>query len=77
MPLDSMGHTSYDDFYRNRYLGAQLKFAWFPQRCNLTGKRIWLEKAYRLTAVWRDDIHFVAEHRWHDKNTHIMWLLKR
>ena len=72
-----MGHTSYDDFYRNRYLGAELKFAWLPEICNLTGKRIWLVWAYRLTAMWRDDMNLVFEHRWHDKNAHIMWLLKR
>jgi len=75
MPLDSMGHTS--EFNRNSYLGAELKFVWLPERCNLTGKRIWLVKAYRLTSIWHGPDAAVLEHSWHDKNTHIMWLLKR
>jgi len=77
MPLDSIGHSQYNDFYYNRYLGAELKFAWLPKICNLTGKRIWLKNAYRLTAMWRDDINVFFEHRWHDKNAHIIWQLKR
>lgn len=77
MPLDSLGHTSYDDFYRNRYLGAELKFVWLPKRCNLSSKRIWLKRAYRLTAIWTGPGEPVIETRWHDKNTHIMWMLKR
>ena len=79
MPLDSLGHDSYDDFYRNWYLGAELKFVWIPEKCNLTGKRIWLKKAYRLTVISRytGPEEPIYDHRWHDKNTHIMWLLKR
>ena len=77
MPLDSMGHTTYDDFYRNRYLGAELKFAWLPKTCNLSGKRIWFVKAYRLTAMWTGPGESIFEYRWHDKNAHIIWQLKR
>ena len=77
MPLDSMGHTAYDDFYRSKYLGADLKFAWLPEKCNLTSKWIWLKKAYRLTSIYTGPTEISLEHRWHDKNAHIMWLLKR
>ena len=77
MPLDSIGHTLYDDFYRNRYLGAELKFAWLPELCNLTGKKIWLKKAYRLTAMWTGPGESIFEYRWHDKNAHIIWKLTR
>ena len=66
-----------DEFYRNRYLGAELKFAWLPKICNLTGKQIWFEKAYRLTRMITGPGTPIFEYRWHDKNTHIMWLLKR
>ena len=73
---------SYDSFYRNGYLGAgylgaNLKFAWLPERCNLTGKRLWFVKAYRLTRIITGPGESIFEYRWHDKNTHIMWLLKR
>ena len=74
MPLDSMGHVSYDDFYRNRYLGAEFKFVWIPERCNLTSKWLWLTRAYRLTAIWTGPGDPVYETRWHAKNAHIMWL---
>jgi len=49
MPLDSMG---INDAYRNKYLGADLKFAWLPETCDLSGKRIWLKWAYRLTSIY-------------------------
>lgn len=75
MPLDSMGHTS--KFHRNSYLGAELKFVWLPKKCDLTGKYIWLVKAYKLTSIWHSADSAILEHKWHDKNTHIMWLLKR
>jgi hypothetical protein len=74
MPLDSMG---INDSYRNKYLGADLKFAWLPETCDLSGKRIWLKWAYRLTNIYAGPSEIRLEHSWHDKNTHIMWLLKR
>jgi hypothetical protein len=77
MPLDSMG-IPYNDFYRNRYLGAELKFAWLPKICNLTGKRIWLKKSYRLTlAMWTGPGDTIFEYKWHSKNAHIIWMLQR
>ena len=74
MPLDSMG---INDSYRNKYLGADLKFVWFPETCDLSGKRIWLKKGYRMTRIITGPGESIFEYRWHDKNTHIMWLLKR
>jgi len=74
MPLDSMG---INDSYRNKYLGADLKFTWLPETCDLSGKRIWLKWAYRLTSIYAGPSEIRLEHSWHDKNTHIMWLLKR
>jgi hypothetical protein len=77
MPLDSIGHSQYDDFYRNRFLGVELKFAWLPKTCYLSGKLIWLTKGYRITKIYGGPGDAIFEYRWHDKNTHIMWLLKR
>jgi len=74
MPLDSMG---INDSYRNKYLGADLKFAWLPETCDLSGKCIWLKWAYRLTSIYAGPSEISLEHSWHDKNAHIMWLLKR
>jgi hypothetical protein len=67
---------TYDPFY-GKLLGAQLKFAWLPQTCNITGKRIWLKFGYRLTAMWTGPGDPLFEHRWHDKLEHIIWKLKR
>ena len=69
-----------DVFYNNalrRGLGSTLKFAWLPKTCVLSGKSIWLKYGYRVTAMWTGPGEAIFEHKWHDKNTHIMWLLKR
>ena len=61
-----------------RYLGAELKFAWLPELCNLTGQRIWLKKYYRLTlAMWTGPGDTIFEYKWHSKNAHIIWMLQR
>lgn len=67
--------TSYDPFYDR--CGAELSFAWFPHRCALTNKLIWLTVGYRLTSVWMGPGSDVVEHRWHNKLEHIFWKLKR
>jgi hypothetical protein len=74
MPLDQV--QSYDYFY-DRMIGTELKFAWLPKTCALTSKRIWLEYAYRMTRIITGPGESIFEYRWHDKNTHIMWMLKR
>jgi hypothetical protein len=68
---------SYDSFYSKMMIGTQLKFSWLPETCALTGKCIWLEYAYRMTRIITGPGESIIEHRWHDKNTHIIWLLKR
>ena len=55
----------------------EYKFAYLPKRCNLTGKRIWLKKAYRGEARYRaGDFHILYEYRWHDRHEHLIWTLK-
>ena len=68
---------SYDSFYSKMMIGTEYKFAWLPETCYLTGNRIWLKKAYRMTRIITGPGESIFEYRWHDKNTHIMWLLKR
>jgi hypothetical protein len=48
MPLDQV--QSYDYFY-DKIIGTELKFAWSPQTCDISGKRLWLKKAYRMTRI--------------------------
>ena len=68
---------AYDSFYSKMMIGTELKFAWLPERCNLTGRRIWLEKAYRMTRIITGPGESIFEYRWHDKNAHIIWKLTR
>ena len=75
-PLDSMGHSSYNDYHGGKYLGSEFKFAWLPQTCELSGKRIWLKYAYSLTIIYTGPGKPVMHSRWHDKNAHIIWMLQ-
>ena len=76
MPLDAL-LSRVDDYFYKRCLGAELKFAWLPKTCYLTGKTIWLKKGYRMTAMWTGPDDPIFEHRWHDKIEHIIWKLTR
>ena len=67
---------AYDSFY-SRMIGAELKFAWLPQTCDISGKRIWLEYSYRMTRIITGPGESIFEYRWHEKNEHIIWKLKR
>jgi hypothetical protein len=74
MPLDQV--QSYDYFY-DRMIGTELKFAWLPKLCHISGKRIWLKYGYRMTRMITGPGTPIFQHRWHDKNTHIIWKLTR
>ena len=80
MGVNYTGHVISDDdwlFYK-KCAGWQFRFALLPCRCNLSGNRIWFKKAYRGTAFYgAGDIHFIQEHKWHTKEEHLIWLLKR
>jgi len=67
---------SYDHFYE-RMIGTEYKFAWLPQRCDLSGKNIWLKNAYRMTRMIMGPGDTLFEYRWHDKHEHIIWKLKQ
>ena len=69
--------ASLDDLFYSKYIGAQLKFAWLPKTCDVSGKRIWLQYGYRVTALHRGLTEPFFEHRWHDKLEHIIWRLKQ
>ena len=62
-------------FYRN-CVGWQLKFVWLPTTCFLSGRRLWLERAYLGTSILTGPGEPIIEHRWHDKNEHIIFKIK-
>ncbi len=69
------GMDRYDQFHaRARW---QLKFIWWPQQCELTGQRIWLELAYQGEAVWTGPGTPVYEFRYHKAQEHLIWQLKQ
>lgn len=74
MPLDQV--LSYDPFY-DRMIGSELKFAWLPQTCHLSGKRIWLKRGYLLIRMITGPGDPIFEYRWHDKHEHLIWKLSR
>jgi len=74
MPLDQV--QSYDYFYE-KVIGTELKFAWLPETCHLSGKRIWLKYGYRMTRIITGPGESIFEYRWHDKMEHIVWKLTR
>ena len=68
-------HPRDDWFYRN-CVGWQLKFVWWPGTCDLTGRRLWLELAYRGTSLLAGPGDTIMDHRWHDKNEHLIFKIK-
>lgn len=72
MPMDSV-----QSYIKHRIVGRKLKFTLLPRRCYLTKRIMWLERAYRVTAMFRyGDNTFDYEHRWYDKNEYLIARLK-
>jgi len=56
----------------------KLAFVFFPKKCSISGKKLWLCYAYMGTAnYYAGDAGSVVEHKWHDKLEHLIWLLKK
>lgn len=55
----------------------KLKFALWPRRCKLSNKRIWLTYGYKDTATFYYRGAADTETRWHSKDEHIIYQLKR
>lgn len=54
----------------------RLKFSWLPQRCNLSNKLIWLKYCYQGREIITGPGEPVVNQYWHEKNEHIIWMLK-
>ena len=70
MPLDELVYKPLffqREFYRRAYW--QLKFVWWPRRCDLSDKRIWLKRAYRGIRVITGPGEPVYEYRWLTKES--------
>jgi hypothetical protein len=73
--MDDTEPQSYDPF-KHRCIGTEYKFTWYPQTCHITGKRLWLKKAYRQTGMIMGPGDALFEYRWYDKDEFLVARLK-
>jgi hypothetical protein len=52
-------------------------YLWWPQRCGITGKRLWLTSAYKGIAVWHGPGHPIEEVHYYDAAEYLMQQLKQ
>lgn len=64
----------HESFYRK--VVWKQRFAFFPKRCIISGKRIWLKQGMEGVAIWYGPGDPAVEVRWHDTKEHIVWLLR-
>lgn len=50
--------------------------AWLPCRCDISGKILWLKKAYQGTATYHGPGTPVYEYRWIDRDQFLLEKLK-
>jgi hypothetical protein len=77
MPLDSMGYSPrLDDWHFYKRAVWTLKFAFFPTRCDLSKKFLWLKFAYRGQSIYTGPGTPVTETRWIDKKEFLFAKIK-
>ena len=79
MPSSDWTTQSAGDYHFKRcIMGRKLKFTLLPRRCYITKRIMWLENVYCITAGYRagNDMDYLYEHRWYDKNEYIVARLK-
>jgi len=64
------------DTFDDHCIKKEFKFLFFPKRCCVTGKKMWLTKAYKRTAMWTGPGEPLYEHRWYDKDQYLFLMLK-
>lgn len=64
----------YDPF--NNRAEFKSMYLFWPRRCYISGKRLWLTHVYQGTAVWHGPGTPLEEHRYYDKAEYLMWTLK-
>ncbi len=54
-----------------------IKFSFWPRKCFISGRRIWLKYSYRGIAVWTGPGDPVVEKRWVSKEEFLFMVLRR
>ena len=68
------GITMYDPFWDRAQW--EHKFAFWPRRCSLSNRKIWMEKAYKGTRMITGPGEPVFEYRWLTKDQFMIGKLK-
>lgn len=77
MPSSDWTTQSAGDYhFKKCFMGRQLKFALFPRQCYVTKRKIWLEFAYCVTAMYTGPGTPVYDHRWYNKDEYLIARLK-
>ena len=71
-----MGASYMSDPFKQKRIGVELKFVWIPKTCYVSGKLIWLEYAYKETALWTGPGEPLLEYRWYTKHEYIIARLR-
>jgi len=74
--LDIPFYKAQDDIWFYKTATIKYSFALLPKRCDLSGKRIWLENGYKFTKMITGPGDPVYLYRWHNKHEHLIWKLK-
>ena len=71
-----MGAYTDNETFATYSIGTILAFAFLPKTCAISGKNIWLEYAYRRTAMWTGPGLPLFEDRWYDQKEYIIATLR-
>ena len=52
------------------------RFAWWPKRCDCSGRWLWLQRVMMGVAMYHGSGDAVFEFRWHSAKEHVVFLLK-
>lgn len=76
MPMDNIISYGSDMAFADHCLGWTLKFSLIPRTCHYSKKRIWLECAYKGTAMWTGPGEPAFEYRWCKRSEFLFLKLK-
>lgn len=64
------------EYFDKHSIGTKYKFVFWPKQCHISKKVLWLEFAYRKTAMYTGPGDPIFEHRWYSKLEYIIERLK-
>jgi hypothetical protein len=75
MPLDSFINGQWAGGFIERAIWYAT-FVWWPRRCWISGRWLWLCKAYKGTAMWSGPGTPIFEYHWVDKDQFLLARLR-